>query len=120
MSTATTLPILSASSLIDNNVINPKGEDIGYIKEIMIDPPMGRIAYAVLSFGGFLGFGDKLFAVPFDLLRLDTEKEQFVLDVDKELLEQAEGFDKDNWPNFADPAFRSTIYKHYSINPYWN
>ena len=105
---------LSAKSLIGDKVVNPKGEDLGKVEELMIDITTGQVAYAVLSFGGFLGMGDKLFAVPFEALRVDGENECFVLDVSKEKLENAPGFDKDHWPNFADPTFAQTITSHYN------
>ena len=62
---------------------NSAGEDLGKIEEIMIDIPTGRVAYAVLSFGGFLGMGNKLFAVPWDAFTVDEDKKQFILNVDK-------------------------------------
>ncbi len=64
--------VLSASTLTGDRVRNAAGEDLGKVEEIMLDVPGGRIAYAVLSFGGMLGIGDKLFAVPWSALRLDT------------------------------------------------
>lgn len=85
----------------------------------MLDTEYGRVAYAVLSFGGFLGLGDKLFAIPWDSLELNTEEKCFYLNVDKEQLENAPGFDKDNWPNFADNQWRTDIYSYYSAEPYW-
>src|SRR2546428_1758394 len=87
--------IMSADSLIGDNVINALGDDLGEIKDIMLDVSTGRVAYAVLSFGGFLGIGDKLFAIPWTALRLDRERKRFIMDVDKERLKNAPGFDKD-------------------------
>ena len=78
----------------------------------------GKIAYAVLSFGGFLGMGDKLFAVPWNALTLDTENKRFILDVDKDRLESAPGFDKDDWPDMADPTWQSTIHSYYGMKAY--
>ena len=75
--------VLSASTLSSDSVKNRADEDLGKIKELMIDIPSGRVAYAVLSFGGFLGMGDKLFAVPWDALTLDEDRKCFVLDADK-------------------------------------
>jgi sporulation protein YlmC with PRC-barrel domain len=83
--------------------INSAGEDLGKIEEIMIDVPTGRVAYAVLSFGGFLGMGDKLFALPWDALKLNEDEHEFILNVDKATLENAPGFDQDDWPDMADP-----------------
>src|SRR6266481_4565702 len=97
--------VLSASTLTSDSVKNRADEDLGKIKELMIDIPSGRVAYAVLSFGGFLGMGDKLFAVPWDALTLDTVNHRFALNVDKEVLKNAPGFDKDRWPSMADPTW---------------
>jgi len=111
--------VLSAETLTGDRVRNTVGEDLGKIEEIMIDIPGGRVAYAVLSFGGFLGMGDKLFAVPWDALTVDEEEHEFILNVDKATLEQAPGFDKDNWPDMADPTWGSEIYSYYGSTPYW-
>ncbi|MDV7214194.1 PRC-barrel domain-containing protein, partial [Azotobacter beijerinckii] len=89
--------LMGADTLIGNDVYNQKDEDLGDIKEIMLDVHSGRVAYAVLSFGGFLGMGEKLFAVPWNALTLDTVNKRFVLSVDKERLADAPGFDKDKW-----------------------
>ncbi len=93
--------VLSATSLIGDKVINLSGEELGSVKELMIDLDEGRVAYAVLSFGGVMGIGDKLFAIPWDALDLDTEQHAFLLNIDKAALENAPGFDKDNWPDNA-------------------
>jgi sporulation protein YlmC with PRC-barrel domain len=111
--------VLSASTLKGDKVRNSAGEDLGNIEEFMIDLESGRIAYAVLSFGGFLGVGSKLFAVPWPAMALDTDKHEFVLNVDKALLKNAPGFDKDHWPDMADRAWGSQVYKYYGIDPYW-
>lgn len=109
-----TYPVLSADSLSGNDVRNPAGEDLGKIEDLMINTETGEVAYAVLSFGGFLGMGDKLFALPWRSLQLDTRNHAFVLDVDKERLENAPGFDKDNWPNMADPTWANQINDYYA------
>jgi sporulation protein YlmC with PRC-barrel domain len=111
--------VLSAGTLAGDRIRNTAGEDLGKVEEIMIDVASGRVAYVVLSFGGFLGIGDKLFAVPWDSLRVDEGEHQFVLEVDKQTLENAPGFDKDNWPDMADPAFGASIHQHYGRTPYW-
>jgi sporulation protein YlmC with PRC-barrel domain len=111
--------VLSASTLSGDGVRNPAGEDLGKIEDFMIDLENGRIAYTVLSFGGFLGMGNKLFAVPWQAMTLDTDDHKFVLNVDKELLKNAPGFDKDNWPDMTDRAWGAGIYKYYGQRPYW-
>ena len=110
--------LMGADTLIGEDVYNQKDEDLGDIKEIMLDMNNGKIAYAVLSFGGFLGMGDKLFAVPWNALTLDTENERFILNVDKERLKSAPGFDKDNWPDMADTSWQNTIHSYYGTKSY--
>lgn len=105
--------LMSASSLRRDNVYNEQSEELGSIKEIMIDMRSGRVAYAVMSFGGFLGVGGKLFAVPWEALTLDTQNKRFILNVEKDQLETAPGFDKDQWPNMADPAWAKAIHSYY-------
>jgi len=120
MSQPTVGRVISASKLSGGAVKNADGEKLGDIKEIMIDTQTGRVAYAVLGFGGFLGVGDKLFAIPWSALRSHlTEPESFVLGVDKDRLKAAPGFDKNKWPDFADRAWGGTIHDYYKIKPYW-
>ena len=111
--------VLSAGTLSGDSVKNSAGDDLGTLDEIMIDIPAGRVAYGVLSFGGFLGMGDKLFAVPWSVLRVDEDQKCFILDVDKQTLENAPGFDRDNWPDMSDSSWGSEIYGHYHQSPYW-
>ncbi len=107
------MTVLSATSLNGTNVLNPAGDSLGEIKDLMIDTGSARVQYAVLDFGGFLGIGDKLFAVPLEAFRVDTANERLVLDMDKERLETAPGFPKDNWPNTADDTYLETVYDFY-------
>jgi sporulation protein YlmC with PRC-barrel domain len=109
--------LMGADTLIGNDVYNHNEEDLGDIKEIMLDVRSGRVSYAVLSFGGFLGMGEKLFAVPWNALTLDTVNKRFVLNVEKERLENAPGFDKDNWPNMADKSWATEIHSFYGTKP---
>ena len=107
---------LSASTLIGAQVRNPQDESLGDLKDAMIDTASGKIAYGVLSFGGVLGVGNKLFAVPWDSFRVDPEKERLVLDVSKDRLKDAPGFDADHWPNFADPNVAGEVDRHYAAS----
>ena len=113
--------VLSASTIIGDKVINPAGEQLGNIKELMIEAEDGSIVYAVLSFGGFLGLGDKLFAIPWEALTFDTEEHAFILDIDKDILKNAPGFDKDHWPEPAqyEAGWLLDIYEYYGYSPYW-
>lgn len=96
--------VRGASTLIGYDVYNQQDEDLGDIKEIMLDVTSGKVAYAVLSHGGVLGVGEKLFAVPWGALILDIENERFILNVGKTKLDLAPGFDSENWPDRPDPA----------------
>jgi sporulation protein YlmC with PRC-barrel domain len=111
--------VMSADSLIGDKVVNTQGEDLGKIEELMIDMQSGRVNYAVLSFGGFLGIGDKLFAIPFTMLHLDPDQKRFILDVDKEKLRNAPGFDKHDWPKMGHHAWGEEIHRYYGETPYW-
>ena len=112
--------IMDAATLKGDNVVNGAGEGLGEIQAIMLDVGAGRIAYAVLSFGGFLGLGNKLFAIPWSALTLDTTNHRFILDASKEQLEAAPGFDKDHWPSMADRTWATDIHAYYDVPPYWD
>ncbi|ARP82459.1 photosystem reaction center subunit H [Bordetella genomosp. 8] len=112
--------IMAASTLEGNDVLNLSGEKLGTLQDIMIDVPTGRIAYAVLVRGGVMGIGDKLFAIPWGALALDTDRKCFLLDIDLERLRNAAGFDKDNWPRMADPSWAAGIHEYYGQPPYWS
>ena len=111
--------VLSASSLAKDKVKNLNGETLGDIEDLMIDLDTGRIAYSVLSFGGVLGMGNKLFAIPWQAMSVDTEKKEFLLDVKKETLQKAPGFNKNDWPDMSDPVWGASIHTHYGVTPYW-
>lgn len=102
--------IMGANTLLGNDVVDTHDEPLGNIKEIMIDVRAGRVGYAVLAFGGFLGMGEKLFAVPWDALKLDLQHKRFVLDVDKDRLRAAPGFDRLRWPDTADQIWAAGIH----------
>lgn len=106
--------LMGANTLIGEDVYNAEDQKLGDIKEIMLTMSDGRVAYAVLSFGGFLGIGDKLFAVPWSVLTLDTNKKCFRMNVTKEQLKSAPGFDKDDWPDMSDPAWGRGITDFYA------
>lgn len=112
--------VMAADTLEDDEVINSAGEKLGSIQNIMLDVPSGRIAYAVMSSGGFLGLGDKLFAIPWSALTLDTDRKCFILDQQKDDFKSAPGFDKDHWPAMADLTWATSIHNYYGQRPYWD
>lgn len=105
--------VLSASTLSGDDVYDPRGEKLGSIKELMLDIDNGKVCYAVLSFGGFLSLGEKLFAVPWSALKVDTENKRFIMDTTEERMKNAPGFDSDHWPNMADTSWEKSIYSYY-------
>lgn len=105
--------LMGAHTLIGEDVVNTQNENLGDIKEIMLDMRTGKIAYAVLSFGGVFGIGEKLFAVPWTSLTLDTENKSFVLNASKEQLKNAPGFDKDDWPDMNDTTWVGQVNSFY-------
>jgi len=109
--------LMGAGTLLGEDVVNNQEDDLGDIKEIMLDMRSGQVAYAVLSFGGFLGMGEKLFAVPWQALQLDTINKRFVLNVDKERLKSAPGFDPDDWPDMSDVSWSNQIHSFYGTDP---
>ncbi len=108
--------LMGADTLLGNDVYSLDDQDLGDIKEIMLDMQSGNISYAVLSYGGFLGMGQKLFAVPWQALTLDTENKRFILNVNSSKLESAPGFDKDHWPNMADQTWVEDVNNYYGVD----
>ncbi|MGI8743150.1 MAG: PRC-barrel domain-containing protein [Bryobacteraceae bacterium] len=111
--------VQSASTLAGYRVRNEQNDDLGTIEELMIDSSSGRVAYAVLSLGGFLGSDDKLLAVPWSLLSLHDGEAAFVLNADLRTLENAPALDSEQWPDFADERWGTELHAHYGRQPYW-
>ena len=106
-----------SSELIGMPVRNREGKDVGKIEDFVVEMNSGDVRYAAISFGGFAGFGDKLFAVPWKEMafKFGERDRHFVFDVTPEELEKSPGFDQNNWPDVADPAWSKSIDKHYGI-----
>lgn len=111
--------VKAKDEVVGVDVCNRAGEDLGSIEEVMLDKASGQVAYVVLNCGTFLGMGGKLFAVPWNAISYDSDKEAFRLDMDKEKLKNAPGFDKDHWPDMADRTWGQTISSYYKTKPYW-
>ena len=111
--------VMAAATLDGNQVRSSDDEDIGKISNIMLDVRSGRIAYAVLSEGGFLGMGAKLHAIPWSALTLDTAKKCFRVDMTAQQMKDEPGFDKDHWPAMADAQWGAEIHRYYNRDPYW-
>ena len=110
---------LTAKTLIGNAIKNNQGQSLGKVDDFMLDLEGGRVAYAVVNYGGVMGMGNKLLAVPWNAFELDTNDHTFILNIDREVLSSAEGFDKKNWPNAADRDWGQRTHQHYGTQPYW-
>ena len=107
--------VLKASDLIGMKVEGTDGKNLGKIRDLVIDPDDGEIDYAVLDFGGFLGIGDKYFAVPWDALRKSENGKKIALDTTKRDLKKAPGFDKKHWPDLRERQQVVIIYEFYEV-----
>jgi sporulation protein YlmC with PRC-barrel domain len=106
-----------SSDLLGMPVRNRAGKDLGKLEDFVVEMNTGDVRYAAISFGGFAGFGDKLFAVPWKSLtfKFGELDRYFMFDVTPEQLEKSPGFDQNNWPDVADPAWSASIDKHYGV-----
>jgi len=106
-----------SKTLTGMKVRNPEGQELGKIEDIVVDMESRQVRYAALSFGGFLGIGDKLFAVPIEALQLkhDEKDEFFVLDIPKEKLKNAPGFSQNSWPDVGNPRWAAGVDQFYGI-----
>src|SRR5262249_36548104 len=108
--------VCRCTKMIGMNVKNAKGEKIGEVDDLVVDKGEGVVAYGVLSFGGFLGIGEKLFAIPYGNLKRSGD--DVIVDLTREQLEKAPSFAKDAWPAF-DRAYGARVHAHYKSTPYW-
>ncbi len=107
--------VMAASTLNGDSVRNAAGEDLGKVDEIMLDIPSGRIAYAVLSFGGMLGMGTDYYPLPWESLTYDTDRRGYVVDIDKDTLKNAPHYGADDEPAY-DAAYEKSVYGHYGLS----
>jgi sporulation protein YlmC with PRC-barrel domain len=114
------LRLVIASALTGHKVFNRNGETLGAIGEILLDVPRGRIAYAVMGVGGFLGVGERRLAVPFTALTLDTDRRCFLMDAALQAFETAPTIDESRWPPTPDLAWHEEVHRYYGARPYWN
>lgn len=112
--------VMAASTFEGDKILSTDGDEVGKVKEIMLDVKGGRLAYVVMSSGGFLGIGDKLLAVPWSALTVDTTRKCFLLALSSERVKNAPGFDKDHWPSMADRTWATSIHQHFGREPYWH
>jgi len=125
LDSTTSGPGIRVSKLIGMKIQNSRKESVGQIKDIVVDPASTRIQYVAVTYGGFLGLGDKLFAVPMRAIQVQQDPDSrdrvvLILEVTKEQMNGAQGFDESNWPNFADKNFSTELYRRYKLEDHWN
>ena len=108
--------IVNADNVVGVDVRNTQDENLGEVEAVMLDKMSGKVAYVVLSYGGFLGMGDKLFALPWSIFSYDDEDDCFRIALDKEKLKNSPGFDKDHWPDMSNTTWSTNINKYYGIS----
>jgi len=112
--------IFSTSAFKGAPVPNFAGEVLGTVDEFVLDFDAGRVAYVVVSVGGFLGVGEKLYAVPWELFSIRADEHVLFVDIDKQMLLDAPGFERSRWPDMTDEQWAEEIHAHYAQKPYWN
>jgi sporulation protein YlmC with PRC-barrel domain len=112
--------LLSASALKGSRVGNFAGEDLGKVDDLIVDTDKGCFGYVIVSQGGFLGIGDKLIAVPWELVTVRPADHEFLLDIEKQMLLDAPSFERNHWPDMSDGAWAAMIHSHFAQKPYWN
>jgi sporulation protein YlmC with PRC-barrel domain len=112
--------LIAADKVEGTYIYNPAGESLGSVEDVMIDKVSGKIAYAVVGFGGFLGIGDRHYPLPWEKLKYDTNMGGYVVDLDKRTLEGAPSYATDETVGWEDPAWGKRVYDYYGARPYWD
>jgi len=111
--------LISSDKVEGTSVMNPAGEKLGTIENVMIDKLSGKVAYAVMSFGGFLGIGHRHHPVPWGMLKYDTNLNGYIVNLDKQMLEKAPTYADDERVDLADEAYGRRLHDYYKVPPYW-
>ncbi|MGE0666787.1 MAG: PRC-barrel domain-containing protein [Sphingomonadales bacterium] len=119
MGTHTHTRLISSDRVEGTTVYNASGEKIGSIENVMIDKLSGKVAYADMSFGGFLGIGDKHHPLPWSVLNYSTEMDGYVVNIDKERLKNAPTFEANEKPKWEDEGWGKLVHSYYGATPYW-
>jgi PRC-barrel domain len=112
--------LISSEKVEGTNVYNRAGETLGSIHDLMIDKISGHVAYAIMSFGGFLGMGNQYHPLPWSILRYDTNMVGYVVNLDKQQLEGGPAYDVGTEPDWRDRTYENKIHDYYGVGPYWS
>jgi len=111
--------LIASDKVQGTGVYNAAGDNLGSIHDLMIDKPSGKVAYAIMSFGGFLGMGNQYHPLPWSVLKYDTAMGGYVVNLDKRQLEGAPAYNVDEEPNWGDRTYETGIHHYYGVGPYW-
>jgi hypothetical protein len=114
-----TTNLISSDKVAGTDVYNTAGDSLGEIHDVMIDKRSGKIAYAVMSFGGFLGMGERYHPLPWSTLKYDTGQGGYVVGLTKEQLEKAPTYASNESPAWGDRSYEEKIHSYYQTQPYW-
>jgi hypothetical protein len=120
VATDETSTLISSDKVDGTAVYNREAEKLGSIHTLMIDKVSGKVAYAVMSFGGFLGMGDRYHPLPWNVLTYDTSQGGYVVDLDRSRLEGAPTYASSETPNWGDRRWNQQVYDYYGARPYWD
>ena len=112
-------PLISSDRVEGTNVYNNQGDKLGSVDCVMLDKQQGKVAYAVMSFGGFLGIGEKRHPLPWQTLTYDEQNDGYVVNLTKDQLEKAPTLDRGDYDRLKDRVYGASIYSHYGQTPYW-
>ena len=112
--------VISAAKVTGTAVFNTEGEQLGEIHDVMLDKRSGKIAYAVLSFGGLLGIGQSYHPLPWAILKYDTRQGGYVIGITIDQLKGAPTYDASETPAWTDKAYEARIHDYYKAVPYWS
>jgi PRC-barrel domain len=117
---ASSARLIAGSRVSGTSVYDTSGQSLGTIEDVMIDKLSGRIAYAVMSFGGFLGIGSQHHPLPWTTLKYDTALGGYVVNLDRQMLEGAPAYSDDETADWEDRAWGQRVHDYYRAEPYWN
>jgi len=114
MTPTLTSDVISSERVEGTAVYNPSGEKLGSIDDLMIDKRSGKVEYAVLEFGGFLGIGTDRYPLPWSMLDYDPQREGYVVPIDKQTLEGAPRYDTETVPDYT-PEYGRSVRSYYGV-----
>jgi len=112
--------LIAAAQVEGTKIYNRAGESLGSVEDVIIDKMSGKVAYAVVSFGGFLGIGERHYPLPWEKLTYDTNMGGFFVDLDRSMLENAPSYTDEGTVGWDDQAWGRHVYEYYGTRPYWD